>query len=446
MTTVETSVTAQPGNGARPTAASTAAPTDEELLNRFRPVFDRIATGALDREESGRLALEELGWLRDARLTAVRVPRELGGGGASLRQLFLLMVELAAAESNLPHALRIHFRFLEDRWRERDSERGQDWLRRIAGGAILGTAVSERTGPFGQPATTLRQVGGRLLVNGTKYYSTGALYADYVTVAVTWQDGSRAIAVVPSTAPGVQLLDDWAGFGQRASASGTSIFTDVEITDPAQIFPPVGGVVGHLAFLQLFHLATVAGIVRRAVEDTAGFVRQRGRSYPQSGAGQQSDDPLVQQVLGRADAAAHALRAIVLDAAASLEAAQDARWALRTAPAAQQTPARQERVAAAETKAELDAYRAQVVVLDLGLKTTNEIFEVGGSSALDRKFHLDRHWRNARTLASHNPVIYRERQLGDYLLHGNAPVFLSTEGSSGPDQPAPRRASSGTEK
>lgn len=93
----------------------------------------------------------------------------------------------------------------------------------------------------------------------------------------------------------------------------------------------------------------------------------------------------------------------------------------------------------------LDAYRAQIVVLDQALKTTNEIFEVGGSSALDRKFHLDRHWRNARTLASHNPVIYRERRPGDYLLNGKAPVFLSTEGSSRPlppddDQPVlPRR-------
>lgn len=309
---------------------------DEELLERFRLVFDRIAGGALEREESGRLAIEELGWLRDAGVTAVRVPKELGGG-ASLRQLFLLMIELAAAESNLPHALRIHFRFLEDRWRERDTERGRDWLRRIANGAILGTAVSEREGKFHQPATTLRQVDGRLVLNGKKYYSTGALYADYVTVAVARQDGSRAIAVVPSSAPGVELLNDWGGFGQRASASGTSIFTDVEITDPAQIFPPVGGVVGHLAFLQLFHLATIAGIVRRAIEDTADFVRQRKRSYPQSGVDKQSDDPLVQQVLGRADAVAHALRSIVLDAAASLDAAEEARWAFRTAPAAQQT-------------------------------------------------------------------------------------------------------------
>jgi alkylation response protein AidB-like acyl-CoA dehydrogenase len=408
-------------------ADDAVAPPDEGLLSRFRPVFDRIYPGAPEREESGRLAKEELGWLREAGLTAVRVPVEFGGAGASLRQLFLLMIELAAAESNLPHALRVHFRFQEDRWRERDTERGRDWLRRFAAGAIVGTAVSEREGEFRKPSTTLTRSGGRLLLNGTKYYSTGALYADYVTVSALQEDGDRVTVVVPAGAPGVELIDDWAGFGQRASASGTSVFTDVEVTDPAQIFPPTGTVPGQPAFFQLSHLATTAGIVRRAVDDTAAFVRQRKRSYTQSKVDKQTDDPLVQQVLGRADAVAHALRAIVLDAAAALDAAEDAHWALRTVPEELRTAGQAEQLAGLQIEAELAAARAQAVVLDLALKTTNEIFEVGGSSALDRKFHLDRHWRNARTLASHNPVIYRERQIGDYVLNGTAPVFLSAE-------------------
>jgi alkylation response protein AidB-like acyl-CoA dehydrogenase len=413
------------------TAPGSAPPTDDALRERFRPLFARIAAGAVEREQDRRLALEEAGWLRDAGFTRLRVPRELGGDGVTLRQLFLLVVDLAAAESNLPHALRIHFRFGEERRRERDTERGRDWLRRIAGGAVLGTAVSERGGSFGQPATTLRQDGDRLLLNGTKYYSTGALYADHVTVSAVRDDGTRVSVVVPADAPGVQLLDDWAGFGQRASASGTSVFTDVEVTDPGQVLPPPGGV-GRTAFLQLFHLATVAGIVRRAVDDAAAFVRQRQRVHPQSGAAAQNADPLVQRVIGRAEAVAYALRSIVLDAAATLDAAEDARFALRTAPPEQRTPEREAEVAALELEAELDAYRAQITVLDLALATTNEIFEVGGSSALDHRFQLDRHWRNARTLASHNPATYRERQLGDYVLNGTAPEFRTVEDNSSP--------------
>ena len=69
----------------------------------------------------------------------------------------------------------------------------------------------------------------------------------------------------------------------------------------------------------------------------------------------------------------------------------------------------------------LDAYRAQIVVLDQALKTTNEIFEVGGSSALDRKFHLDRHWRNARTHTLHDPVRWKYFHIGNWALNGVSP-------------------------
>jgi alkylation response protein AidB-like acyl-CoA dehydrogenase len=406
------------------------APSDDELLATYRPIFERISKGALEREASGRLALEEAGWLREAGFPAVRVPRELGGGGASLRQLFLLLAELGAAESNLPHALRIHFRFAEDRWRERDTDRGREWLRRIADGAVIGTAVSERTGAFRRPATTLRADGDRFLLNGTKYYSTGALYADYLTVAAAREDGERVTALIRADAPGVRLIDDWAGFGQRASASGTTVFEDAPVAGPAWIFPPPGGQPGHLAFLQLVHLATLAGIVRRATDEAAEFVRRRHRAYPHGSAETARQDPLVQAVVGRADATAYSIRAIVLDAASSLDRAAEARFALRTAPAGEITAEAREQAAAVELQAELDAYRAQIVVLDLALRATTEIFDVGGSSALDRSHHLDRHWRNARTLASHNPVIYRERQLGEYVLNGTAPQFLSPEGSS----------------
>ena len=40
---------------------------------------------------------------------------------------------------------------------------------------------------------------------------------------------------------------------------------------------------------------------------------------------------------------------------------------------------------------------------------------------MTERFRLDRHWRNARTLASHNPVIYRDRIVGDYVLNGTSP-------------------------
>lgn len=404
--------------------------TDAQLLERFRPVFERIADGAVDRETSRRLPLDEARWLSEAGFGALRVPTELGGSGVTLRQLFLLLIELGAAESNLVQALRVHFRFTEDRWRERDTERGRRWLERIGAGAIVGNASTERGGNVrGRTNTTLRRNGDTLVLNGVKYYSTGSLYSDYISVAVVDEGGERVTALVRSDAPGVQLLDDYTGFGQRASASGTSIFTDVAVDDD-DVIPVQQVYAGQLAIVQLVHLATLSGIVRRAVDETASFVRRRRRSYSQASADLPREDPQIQQVLGRVDAAAHAAQQIVLGVASALDRAVDARFVLRTAAPEQRTPAAESELRELEVQAELDVYRAQTTVIDLVLRATTEIFEVGGASALDESLHLDRHWRNARTLASHNPVIYRERQLGDYVLNGTEPFHLPSVGEA----------------
>ncbi|BCJ47671.1 acyl-CoA dehydrogenase [Actinoplanes ianthinogenes] len=397
-------------------------PTD--LVTRFRPLLDRIAADAREREATRRLPLDEARELAALGLGAVRVPQEFGGSGASLRQLFELLVELGAAESNLVQAFRVHFRFTEDRWEERDTDRGRRWLSRIGAGAVVGNATSERSGNVrGRTTTTLTEAGGRLVLDGTKYYSTGSLYADWISVAVVGDDGNRITALVPRDAPGLQLLDDYTGFGQRMSGSGTTILTGVPV-DPEDVIPQRQRHAGTTSIVQLVHLATLAGIARRAVDEAADFVRRRRRSYGHGSADLPAEDPLVQQVLGRVDAIAHTSRQIVLAVADDLDTAKNARWALHDAA----SPDREEQVRELEQRAELSVLRAQSVVIDQVLHATTEIFEVGGASAVEENLRLDRHWRNARVLSSHNPAIYRERQIGEHLLTGVLPVSIPSVG------------------
>lgn len=56
----------------------------EALAARFRPIFARIAEGAVERERSRTLPFEPIQWLKQAGFGAVRVPVEFGGAGASL--------------------------------------------------------------------------------------------------------------------------------------------------------------------------------------------------------------------------------------------------------------------------------------------------------------------------------------------------------------------------
>ncbi|GAA1270026.1 acyl-CoA dehydrogenase family protein [Pseudonocardia aurantiaca] len=384
------------------------SPTDEELAERFRPVFDRIAEHAVERESQRRLPHEEIGWLRAAGFGAVRVPVELGGSGATLTQLVALLIDLGAAESNLPQALRAQFGFVEGLLADPGTERSQRWLAAAGRGVLVGNATSERGANVrGIASTTLSERDGRLLLNGTKYYTTGSLFADHLSVAA--QDartGRRVGVLVPADAPGVERRDDFTGIGQRLTASGTTVFTDVEV-DPAEL-GAAGTLAGYRAgFAQLVLLAALAGIARRAADDVADYVRRRTRTWGHGNADLVRADPLVQQVVGRVDSAAHAARATVLAAAAALE---------RSGPHDR------------DPTGEIDVYRAQVTVPDLVLRATSELFEVGGASSVDEDRGLDRHWRNARTIAVHNPVIYKQRIVGEYLLDGTAPEFTPSVG------------------
>jgi len=161
-----------------------ATPCSVQLAERFRPVFKRIAQGALQRENDRALAHDAVGWLRDAGFGALRVPVASGGLGASVEQLFELLVELGEADSNLPQVLRAHFGFIERLFAEVDPALHAPWLGRAAAGAIFGNATTELGhGALGNLQTTLRQEDGVWLLDGDKFYSTGTLYADWISVS-----------------------------------------------------------------------------------------------------------------------------------------------------------------------------------------------------------------------------------------------------------------------
>lgn len=59
---------------------------------------------------------------------------------------------------------------------------------------------------------------------------------------------------------------------------------------------------------------------------------------------------------------------------------------------------------------------AKVVTTDTALRVTAGVFEVTGSRATGKKVGLDRFWRDVRTHTLHDPVAYKNRELGEFLL------------------------------
>ncbi|GAA4404902.1 acyl-CoA dehydrogenase family protein [Tsukamurella soli] len=396
------------------TTSLTRPDSDTPLAERFRPVFDEIAAGAVARERDRELAFDAVALLRDSGFTSLRVPTEFGGSDVTLREFFSLLIDLAAADSNLPQALRVHFSFVEDQ-RLAKSDDGDGWLRAVAGGLIAGNAITEPgVGAVDRYRTVLTADGaGGYRLNGVKAYSTGTLYAGIIVVAADL-DGERVTVLVDAEAPGVERIDDWDGFGQRLTASGTTTFTDVVVPAERVVGPGYGvpGATYVTSFLQLVQLAGLAGIAQRATDDVADWVRARTRSYTHAVADLPRHDPLVQQVIGGLSSAAFTARAAVLAVADVLDAVLDDRT----------------EHADRLTEAELAAAQAQVTVIDLVLAATSRLFDVGGASIVAADLRLDRHWRNARTLAVHNPVIYKTRAIGDYVLNGTELPFAWSAG------------------
>src|SRR6478609_4554211 len=82
---------------------------------RFAPLFERIAADSVRREREHELPAALVRELADAGFGALRLPVTAGGGGLSFVELGELLVELAAADSNLPQIFRGHLAFVEDR-------------------------------------------------------------------------------------------------------------------------------------------------------------------------------------------------------------------------------------------------------------------------------------------------------------------------------------------
>ncbi|WP_322044036.1 acyl-CoA dehydrogenase family protein [Paraburkholderia sp. J67] len=388
-----------------------ATAKDEDLVARFQPVFDRIAEGNLERERKRTFPFEQVQWLKDADFALLRVPNEFGGWGASLEQTYYLLALLAEADPNVAHVWRNHLAFVEDRLNAKPSSANDRWLQRFRDREFVGGGWTEaNNGTYATIKTTVTREGDRYKVNGAKFYATGSLYADWLDVIGKGEDGSLVTTLVSRDQPGVVLNDDWPGFGQCTTASGSATYRDA-IVHQGDVFPASERVVYQGHFYQTALLAVLTGITRAILRDGIAALKTRGRNYPQGLDPVPALDPQLLQVIGEVSVRVFSTEAALRRAAHSLDL-------IAAAQAAGDVELRDKRALAGEVAVS----QAQLTIIDGVLYAATHIFNALGASATSQETALDRHWRNARTLASHNPVAYKARILGDYLVNGKSPV------------------------
>ncbi len=376
----------------------------------LRRLVEAIAADAEARDRGTVPAREAIDLARTARLGAFRLPRSQGGAGASLPELFELVIDLAEADSNIPHILRNHFAFVEKALRTTRNAKYGRWLDHVRQGRIIGLGASElgiQNIGDGGGDTRLEPRGDGYALNGVKYYSTGNFYSDFILVNARTPEGRPVAALVPTDQRGVDVDDDWDGIGQRLTASGTTVLTDVAVDRDDVLFTAEEEVKlpFQATFAQLYLTTIVAGILRSVVKDATAVVQGRGRNYYHAVATRPAEDPLLQQVVGRLASVAYVAEASVLRAADALGAAFQSAIDGEPDPALFQ-------------EAALRTAKSKVVVDELALNAATQLFDVGGASAAKASQRLDRHWRNIRTISSHNPLSYKARALGDYTVNG----------------------------
>jgi SfnB family sulfur acquisition oxidoreductase len=382
---------------------------DAEALAVARELANRLAQEAAQRDRERRLPHEEIEWFSQSGLWAITVPKTYGGAGVSFVTLTEVIKIIAAADPSLGQLPQNHFGLVDVISLTGTEAQKQHFFAEVLNGKRFGNGFSEKdTKHVLDLKTRVRPDGDQYVIDGAKFYSTGALFAHFVPVLGLDEDRKGWLAYIPKGTAGLTVIDDWSGFGQRTTASGTVVLENVRVPAshvfPAHRvsdFPTLNGPIS-----QIIQAAIDAGIGRAALDDTLTFVRARSRPWIDSGVERASDDPLTVREIGHLHIQLHAAEALLERAARVLDEI-----------AAQGDPTEDD-----VARASVAVGEAKVLTTEIALLASEKLFELAGTQATLAEHGFDRHWRNARTHTLHDPVRWKYHLVGNYYLNGVKPA------------------------
>ena len=383
--------------------------SEEEAIAAAREIALEIAEIAADPRHNQQLPRRQAQLLSESGLTAIGVPKAFGGLGASVQTIVETVRLISVADGGVGQLLQIHNVMLRGIFSGYPDEVRDQLIGDVLAGKRFGNALAEVGGKnkFALKTRVERRADGKLILNGSKFYSTGSYLAEWISLTAASDDGGAGVLLNRNT-PGLTLVDDWEAFGQNNSVSGTVIFDNIELDERfvSQRKGPMKRT--GLTFPQILHAAIDTGIARAAYEDALHFVRTRSRPWVDSGLDKATDDPLTLKSFGHLAIRLHAAEALLERAGEYLDRARDDSTADNVAAAS---------IAVAEARA---------ISTEISLTAGTTLFELGGSQATLAEHNLDRHWRNARVHTLHDPVRWKYHAIGNYYLNNENPPRRGT--------------------
>jgi SfnB family sulfur acquisition oxidoreductase len=379
---------------------------DAEAILIARNLAAQFREGAVERDRERRLPIAEIDQFSQSGLWGITVPKDYGGAGVSNVTLAEVTAIISEADANLGQIPQNHFYMVEALRLSGTEAQKKRYFTRVLDGDRLGNAFTEigtRT-PVDFKTRIVPQGDGYVL-SGQKFYSTGSLFAHLIlVVALNEQDRTHVVFLERAT-PGLQIVDDWSGFGQRTTGSGTTTFDAIPVRKD-QVIPhqevfdrptPMGPVA------QIIHAAVETGIARAALKDTLDFTRKYARPWFETKYERGTDDPHLIAQAGELAIRVNAVNALLERAGRFVDIATQRPDEKTVAEAS---------IAVAEVKA---------LATEAALHVSSKLFELTGSRSTLEQYGFDRHWRNARTHTLHDPVRYKYVNVGNYYLNDILP-------------------------
>ena len=381
---------------------------DQQAINAAYQVADFALEDRNNRDQNRVLPTEQIIQFSQKGLGGIRVPHQYGGAFVSNKTLAHVFRILSKADANVGQIPQNQFGLLNFINITGSATQKQFIYAEILAGKRIANGGPEKNSKDTKAIqTTLTLENGQYLLNGEKFYSTGTSFADWLAIRALHPDGHTVLAIIDRHAAGVEVINDWNGFGQRTTASGTVKLHNV-IADPALFFderiiadtPNVRG-----AYSQLLQVAIDVGIAEAAFDDTLSSIR-KARPIIDAGVEKASEEHYTLQEVGKLN--------ILLDAAILL--LDDAAEYLDELDQIAEVSAEQ------AAHASILVAEAKIYANDAALHISEKLLELGGSRASLSQHNLDQHWRNARVHTLHDPVRWKFHAIGDYYLNGTHPA------------------------